>query len=147
MSTPHRARQPPRIVRHDNPDSIHESPRFSHYLEAMRRAWTCFIGQTSQDGLIATGPDFHDRTICFRIMDQMTDEGDEDRSDGEREMVVVSSPGNIPWIMETIAPHDSGRQVIIQACTPQGQVQRGDKQFLASILPRGWPFNMVLVEE
>lgn len=122
----------------------HDSSRFSFYGNVMRQAQTCFIGTNP---LTATDPDFYDQTICFRVIDQTSDHQRVVIAREEREMMVVSSPANMPSVLNTLAPPGSGRRVVIRARAPQGLVQQGDLQFLAHILSRGWPFDIVLEDE
>jgi hypothetical protein len=71
----------------------------------------------------------------------------EDGVDGEQEMIITSSPGNIPWILETLAPPGSGRHVAIFATNPEGLLLRGDMAMLANTLPEGWPFQVVIEKD
>ncbi|OIW22936.1 hypothetical protein CONLIGDRAFT_144613 [Coniochaeta ligniaria NRRL 30616] len=124
--------------------SNHDVPRFSLYANAMRQAQTCFVGTPP---MAADDPNFYDQTIRFRVIDQTSNHQEVGMARREREMMVVSSPANLPSVVDTLAPPGSGRRVVIQARSPQGMVQQGDLEFLAGILPEGWPFDLVLEDE
>jgi hypothetical protein len=144
----HRQRQQnPAHERHDGGLDI---PRFSLYSNAISQAQTCFVGKNPDNSAPAAAPprDFHDQTIRFRVIDQ-TQYRDDDgaAAQGQGEMVVVSSPANIPWVVETLAPRGSGRRAVIQARTPRGSFQQGGLEYLARILPQGYPFVILLEDE
>lgn len=127
----------------DHPLGNQDAPRFSHYREAVLQTGTCFVGPATGPEAVDAEQNFPDRSIRFRVLEQ----SDEDGVDGEREMVVVSSPGNIPWVVETLAPPGAGRRVFILARNPEGEVLRGELELLARILPLGWPFDIVVESE
>jgi hypothetical protein len=127
----------------DPPLGNQDAPRFSRYREAALQTGSCFIGPTTGPEAVDAEHNFPDRSIRFRVLEQ----SDEDGVDGEREMVVVSSPGNIPWVVDTLTPPGSARRVTILTRNPDGEVLRGDLELLARILPLGWPFDIVVEDE
>lgn len=123
--------------------SDHDATRFSAYREAVEEIGSCFIGplaSLAKDNVI--GPDLADQAIRFRVREPI--EGD---VDGEQEMIITSSPGNIPWILETLAPAGSGRHAVIFATNPEGLLLCGDLGLLAKTVPEGWPFQVVIEKD
>lgn len=118
-----------------------DAPRFSLHANHMRQAPTCFVGTTPMS---ASDPSFYDQMITFRVIDQTRGHRENVVAPPDRHMIVLSSPANVPSVVDTLAPQGSGKRAVFQARSPQGTVQQGDFQFLVDILCRGWPFDVVI---
>jgi len=119
--------------------------RFSAYTNTMRQSRTCFLGTHPMN---PNDANFHDQSIRFRVIDCTSSPQEDGQTQREREMLVVSSPGNMRTVMDTLAPLGSGRRIVVRAVDRHGIPQQGDEEFLAfTVLPQGWPFDLVLEEE
>lgn len=123
----------------------HNHGRFTAYVNAMQQTQTCFVGANP---LASDDPYFFDQTIRFRVIDRTGDQDADRAPGGEREVMVVSSPANIHFVLDTLAPRGSGRRIVIRARGAHGISQYGNEEFLAlTVLPQGLPFDVVLEED
>jgi hypothetical protein len=119
--------------------------RLSAYTNVMLQAPTCFVGNSP---LTAGDPNFYDQTIRFRVIDCTEHDQGRGGVQTEREMIVLSSPGNVMSVLQTMAPGGSGRRIVVRALDANGVRQQGDPAFLAyTVLRHGWPFDIVIEED
>jgi hypothetical protein len=124
---------------HGNGRYSHDHGRFSAYANATLQAQTCFLGTNPMNG---DDPNFYDQTIRFRVIDRTGYQQGDGPAGTEREMMVVSSPANMQAVLETLAPQGSGRRIVVRA-----KGKEGEEEFLAfTVLPQGWPFDILLEE-
>lgn len=132
----------------DQQAELQHAAQFTRYRQLANKAKTCFVDSATpgdESHLGDSERDFSDRTIRFTVYQQTGRHA----VDGEREMIVVSSPGNIPWILDTLAPPGSDRLIWVRCWNSEGEMAgEGSEQgleLLEHTLPLGLPFEICVV--